>query len=79
MNLELITGFVQIFDPKFTTFFKTIISFSRLEVIKLLINTRLKKTLEKRFFHNALQMYIMGMIEKDLTKMENISLIKHLL
>ena len=45
----------------------------------MLINTRLKKTLEKRFFHNALQMYIMGMIEKDLTKMENISLIKHLL
>ena len=56
MNLELITlrftstGFGSTIQDFFQTFFKTIISFSRLEVIiKQLINTGLKKHWKKLF------------------------------
>ena len=41
----------------FQTFSKTIIHFSRLKVIKKLINTDLEKTQEQSFFHDALQTY----------------------
>ena len=51
------TGLLQILDPKiqdfFQTFSKTIIHFSRLKVIKKLINTDLEKT-QEAFFHDAL-------------------------
>ena len=48
------TGFIQSFGSKiqgfFQTFYKTIISFSRLKDIKKVINGDLKKTQEQRFF-----------------------------
>ena len=51
------TGFIQSFGSKiqgfFQTFYKTIISFSRLKDIKKVINGDLKKRRNKDFFYEA--------------------------
>ena len=80
---SLFPGFVQIFGSKiqdfFQTFSKTIISFSRLKVIKQVSNRDLKKSRNKALSTMRCKRTCTGKIEYDLTSRKKISLAKHLL
>ena len=58
-------GSYRFLDPKFKTFSKTTYFFSRLKVIKLVINRDLTKTKEQSFYHDALQTYRRDWIRFD--------------
>ena len=81
---SLFPGNVQIFGSKkiqdfFHTFSKTIISFTRLKVIKQVINRDLKKSRNKALSTMRCKRTCTGKIEHDLTSRKKISLVKHLL